>query len=191
MELDPLVVRRGQGAGPGDLIDQYRLRGAGSRRWGWGQTEGCGWRGGEERVRVAWCAGDRVALSVMSNTSVAGEGPPITGDVSSTISFHTGTRGGITPGPNTTSQIGAVHHCSRRILEPQCLTAVLQCAGVDPVSGDVGDRGVVGPLEQVEAVGGNRAGEGDVDIAFIGEGPSVEVDRVWLLVVEFDPLIVR
>ena len=140
---------------------------------------------------MAGCAGDRVALSVMPKASVAGECSPIAGDVGSTISFHASAWRGVTPGPTTTPQVGAVHHCPRRISEPKYLAAVLQCAGVDLVSGDVGDRGVVGSLEQVKAVGGYRAGEGDVDVTFIGEGPSIKVDRVRLLVVEFDPLIVR
>ena len=140
---------------------------------------------------MAGCAGDRVALSVVPNPSVAGERPPIAGDIGSTITLHTGTWGGTTPRPFTASQIGAVHHCSRRIFKPQSLAAVLQCAGVDLVSGDIGDSGVVGSLEQVEAVGGYRVDEGDVDVTLVGEGPSIEVDRVWLLVVKFDPLIVR
>lgn len=140
---------------------------------------------------MAWCAGDRVALSVMSNASVAGECPPVARDISSTISFHASPWGGVAPRPITTPQVGAVHHRARRIFEPQSLAAVLQCTGVDLVSSDVGYRGVVGSLEQVEAVGGYRSGEGDVDVTFVGEGPSSKVDRVRLLVVEFDPLIVR
>ena len=140
---------------------------------------------------MAWCAGDRVALSVMPNASVTGERPPIAGDIGSAISFHTGTWGGDTRGPTTAVLVGAIHDCPRRIFEPQCLAAVLQCAGIDLVGGDVGDSGVVGSLEQVEAVSGYRAGKGDVDVTFIHEGPSIKVDRVRLLVVEFDPLIVR
>lgn len=140
---------------------------------------------------MAGCAGDRVALSVVPNPSVAGERPPIAGDIGSTITLHTGTWGGTTPRPFAASQICAVHHYSRRIFKPQSLATVLQCAGVDLVSGDIGDSGVVGSLEQIEAVGGYRAGEGDVDVPLIGEGPFIKVDRVRLLVVEFDPFIVR
>ena len=140
---------------------------------------------------MAWCAGDRVALSVMPNASVAGICPPIARDIGSAISFHASAWGGVAPGPTTTPQIGAVYNCPRRIFKPQSLTAVLQCTGVDLVSSDVGYRGVVGSLEQVEAVGGYRAGEGDVDVTFVSEGPSIKVDQVRLLVVEFDPLIVR
>ncbi len=98
--------------------------------------------------------------------------------------------GRVIPGrPGAPVAVGRVHSVTPGIAQGQHLAGITQRAVVDLVGRDVNDGGIVGALQEKVAAGGDDAGEGDGDVAPVGEGPAGQVNGSGGVVVEFDPLV--
>jgi len=105
------------------------------------------------------------------------------------VAFHARPGGRVAGGPGASGDVSGVDEIARRIGQLERFTRIVEAAGVDAICRDVGDRLVVGALKQVQAVRADLAGQGDGDIAAVGQAPTVERDGIGAGIPQLDPLV--
>ncbi len=134
-----------------------------------------------------------VAVGVVTVASDAVVGGPVAVSVrrGGVHAFHREIAGRAGTGrPGAAIAVGRVNQAAAVVAQEERSAAVEQIAGVDLVSGDVADRGVVGAFQQIKAMRRQDAGEGNGDATIAGgEGPAVEALRRIAGVEKLHPLI--
>ena len=135
------------------------------------------------------CSCDGIATGIMAISAVAAEGPPISGLIAAAPPFHAaaGCRG--TARPTTAALICTVDQRPARCVQEEYLAAVVEGAGVNLMRCDVVEGAIITALEQKETVGGDDAGELNIQVTAVRELPAIQCDRAVGCVEQFDPFI--